>query len=271
MLAKRLKVIALLLPVGLLLIFLGGWLYSILILLILVIAGWEYHKIFNRTHFSPSLAILISSIILLALSRWLFNFLYYDVILTICIFLAITRHIISYEMGQENAAIDFAITLSGILYIGWLGSYFISIRNLPDGTWWLLLTLSAIWFADAAAYFTGRRFGRHPLTKRVSPSKTWEGYLGGIFFSILLTPLLAMLWHTFTASISAVHGLVLGGVISVFAPLGDLAESLFKRQFGVKDSGTLLPGHGGIFDRIDSWLWAVAIGYYIIYGIFLNT
>jgi phosphatidate cytidylyltransferase len=178
-----------------------------------------------------------------------------------------TVHLVAYERGRDQAGTDFAITLSGILYIGWLGAYLVSIRALPEGVWWVLLVLPAIWIADGGAYFIGRAFGRHKLSPRLSPKKTWQGYLGGVLVGALGTALLAWLWANLSGTgtaISPLDGVILGVILAVLAPLGDLGESMIKRQFGIKDSGKILPGHGGAFDRIDSWLWAAAIGYYVI-------
>ena len=266
MLSKRVAVVAVLLPAGIIVILLGGWIFNIIFTIILAGAGWEYTNIFKNGKFAPSQLIIIIGIISLAISRSLFGFEYLDLILTLCILIVVTRHIIGYEMGEENAAIDFGVSLAGIIYIGWLGSYLFSMRSMPDGAWWIMLTLPAVWIADSAAYFVGKRFGKHPFTKRVSPKKSWEGYLGGVFFTTLLLPVLAYFLSFFSPSINPpIHGIILGLIISVFAPLGDLAESLFKRQFGIKDSSNILPGHGGILDRIDSWLWAVPIGYYLVF------
>jgi phosphatidate cytidylyltransferase len=149
-----------------------------------------------------------------------------------------------------------------------LGSFFIPLRSLPDGEWWVLLILPAVWLADSGAFFVGRRFGRRALVPRLSPKKTWEGYFGGIMAAILGMPLLVLLYHRLGLSpdfpLGPGNAAVLGLVMGVFPTLGDLGESMVKRQVGIKDSGSLLPGHGGVFDRIDSWLWAVVIGYFFI-------
>ncbi len=131
----------------------------------------------------------------------------------------------------------------------------------------MLLTLPAVWLADSGAYFIGKRFGRTPFSPRLSPKKTWEGYLAGVVVGILGTTLLAALWRSGAGPdtlITPWRGALLGGILAVITPLGDLGESMIKRQVGVKDSSNLLPGHGGAFDRIDSWLWAAPLGYYII-------
>jgi phosphatidate cytidylyltransferase len=88
--------------------------------------------------------------------------------------------------------------------------------------------------------------------------------VGGILFSMLFTALIAALWHLRAPAITPLAGLIIGAVMSILCPIGDLGESMLKRQFGLKDSSNLLPGHGGIFDRIDSWLWAGVIGYYLV-------
>jgi phosphatidate cytidylyltransferase len=176
-------------------------------------------------------------------------------------------HMVAYELGRDQAGTDFAVTLSAALYCGWLGAYLISIRALSGGFWWLLLVLPTVWLADSGAYFIGRAFGRRQLSPRLSPKKTWEGYLGGILVGTLGAVGLAYLWQIWAGpdfSITMLHAALLGLLLSTIAPLGDLGESMIKRQSGVKDSSNLIPGHGGVFDRIDSWLWAALLGYYFI-------
>jgi phosphatidate cytidylyltransferase len=112
--------------------------------------------------------------------------------------------------------------------------------------------------------FIGMGFGKHLMTPRLSPKKTWEGYFGGVLTGILGGIALAALWGRFTPEITLWKGALAGVLLSVLTPLGDLGESMIKRQVGVKDSSHILPGHGGVFDRIDSWLWAAVIGYYMI-------
>ena len=130
-----------------------------------------------------------------------------------------------------------------------------------------ILVLAAVFLADSAAYFIGRRFGQHKLSPRLSPKKTWEGYLAGVVAGTLGAALVAYLWSLWAGAdftVTPWQGALLGLVISVITTLGDLGESMLKRQSGVKDSSNLIPGHGGVFDRIDSWLWAAPIGFYFI-------
>lgn len=264
MLVKRLIVIIFLIPVAVAVITVGGWLFSILIAIVLSIATWEYWRIFRHGGYLPSAFILIAGVMMLAAGRHVLGFKGADILFSIILFLAIIVHLVGYERGQDSAAADFGITIGGVLYLGWLGTYLISLRDLPDGQWWVLLVLPAVWIADGGAYIVGRRFGRHQLAPRVSPKKTWEGYLGGILFGTTGTYLLAILWQTKSPIITPQKGLLIGLILSVITPLGDLGESMFKRQFGVKDSSALIPGHGGVMDRIDTWLWAAVIGYYMV-------
>jgi phosphatidate cytidylyltransferase len=263
-LVQRLLVVILLVPVFAAVIAIGGWVYVGVIALALGIAAWEYWRMFHQGGYRPSLAVMVGGTALLALLRGMFGFAGGDGMLALVVMAAMTVHLSGYEKGRDEAATDFNITLGGVLYLGWLGGYLISLRNLTDGLWWVLLVLPAVWFADGGAFAIGRRWGKHSLSPRLSPKKTWEGYLGGIACSALFTSLLAALWNLRTPAITPLRGLVLGVVLAAITPLGDLGESMIKRQFGVKDTSQILPGHGGIMDRIDSWLWAAAISYYLI-------
>ena len=165
---------------------------------------------------------------------------------------------------QGSPVNSWALSIAGSLYIGWCGAYILRLRGLPEGQWWLLTVLPAIWLADSGAYFVGRVWGRHRLAPVLSPGKTWEGYIGGIVVGTLATAGLVILWGRWSgpSGPTPVDGLGVGLLVGTLAPVGDLVISMVKREVGVKDTGTLFPGHGGALDRIDSALWAVVIGYY---------
>ncbi len=250
--------------VGLPAIIFGGPYYYLLITLLLGIAAWEFQNIFCSVDCKASQPVLIGGVVLIALSRAFLPGIAIS-LLTFSILVAMAWHLIDYERGRKTAATDFTFTTTGIVYIGWIGAYLIDIRNLDNGLWWLLLVLPAIWIADMAAFFVGSRWGRHALSPRLSPKKTWEGYLAGIFFGTILTAGLAALWHFVgSQTITWWKGLILGGLLSILTTLGDLGESMFKRQAGVKDASNIIPGHGGVLDRIDSWVWGAALGYFSI-------
>jgi phosphatidate cytidylyltransferase len=264
MLTQRLIVAIILIPVGLSLVAIGGWPFYLFITLFLGLAAWEYCGLFKVGGFAPAAWLVTGGVVLLTLARGAFGLAGMPVVLAFLTLAAMAYHLFQYERGRDLAATDLVISLAGILYLGFIGPYMLSLRMIDEGKWWFLVALPAVWFADAGAFFIGRRIGRHKMAPRLSPKKSWEGYFGGIVTGILFTALLAGLWHLNAPAVTFWRGALVGLVISVLAPLGDLGESLLKRQFQVKDSGNLLPGHGGAFDRIDSWLWAGVIGFYLI-------
>lgn len=267
MLAKRVLVVALLLPLGLLIIYAGGVYFAAFVVLILSLAAWEYSNLFHAGNYLPSGVIVVVGVAGLAAGRYWNGFESAPWLVSLFVLISMTYHLIAYERGRDLSGTDFGITVAGVFYIGWLGAYLISLRELPDGLWWVLLVLPSVWLADTGAYFVGKAVGKRYITPRLSPKKTWEGYLGGILFGTVGGALLAYLLYVLSGNnpaITPIRGALLGFVLAVLTILGDLGESMFKRQFGVKDSSNLLPGHGGIFDRIDSWLWGGVIGYYVI-------
>ncbi len=269
MLTKRVLVALALAAIGIPAILVGSYFYSGLITIILGIAAWELVKIFRAAGLNAAEPLLIGGVVILLVARVYFPE-WETPGMTILMLTAMTWHLIDFERGRTQAASDFAVTVMGMVYLGWVGAYLIILRNIDNGLWWLLLTLPAVWLADTGAYFIGSRFGRHKLSQRLSPKKSWEGYLAGIVFSILGTSGLAVLWHSIGApDLGWWKGAILGAVISSLTLLGDLGESMFKRQAGLKDSSNILPGHGGVLDRIDSWLWAGALGYLLVVWFFI--
>ncbi len=267
MLRQRVLVVLVLFPIGLVVILAGGGWFAAGIALMLGMAGFEFGRLFRATGQRPSLPMLVGFSAAFALARHAWGFGGSPELLAAVCLLGMTWHLIDYERGALASGTDMALTWGGILYLGWIGGYFVSLRDLPDGTWWLLLALPTVWLADSAAYFVGRRFGRHKLAPRLSPKKTWEGYLAGVVTGAISGALLALAWAQLAdnpASFSVVNGIVIGTVLAVFTTLGDVGISMIKRQVQVKDSGSLLPGHGGVLDRIDSWLWAGVLGYYLV-------
>jgi phosphatidate cytidylyltransferase len=264
MFTKRLLVIIVLLPVFVVLGMVGGWMFTGLACIMLGIAAWEYWRMFTSGGHRPSAVVVVGGVVLLTLARQLDGFNTSSFVICILAMLAMGIHTIQYERGREQAATDLAITLGGLLYFGWLGPYIISLRNLEQGQYWLLLVLPAVWLMDVGGYLIGSWIGRLHMAPRTSPNKSWEGYIGGLIFAVLGTGALAFLWGLMVPVMTFQKGAILGLVIGVFSPLGDLGESMIKRQFGFKDSSGLLPGHGGAWDRIDSWIWAWVIGYYMV-------
>jgi phosphatidate cytidylyltransferase len=178
-------------------------------------------------------------------------------------------------MGRQDtdgALVDWALTLAPAVYVGGTMYYLIALRWLSDGLLWMLLVLICTWVCDIAAFFVGRRWGRRKLAPRLSPGKSVEGAIGGLVGAVLAALLVGpfLVGLTFDAGLSVVGAASLprlaglGLVIALCAIAGDLMESFIKRQCGAKDSGALIPGHGGVLDRIDSVLLAVVGAYFFV-------
>ena len=195
MLVKRLLVTIVLLPIGMAAILLGGWYLTALVAFFMCLAAWEYSSLFHAGGLQPASVLVVGGTLILLIGRQINGFESAAWMISLVVLLSMTYHLVAYERGRDQAGTDFGVTLAGALYIGWFGAYFISLRNLTEGKWWILVVLPAVWFADSGAYFIGKRFGRHLLCPRLSPKKTWEGYLGGIVVSVLLTTLFAALWR----------------------------------------------------------------------------
>lgn len=272
MLAKRIAVVLILLPIGLAAVIAGEPVFAATITLTLAIAAWEYVRLLRAGGYKPAGALVVGGTVLFAAGRAINGFNSAPWIASFLILSSMAYHVVDFERGSEQSGTDFSATLGGFFYLGWIGSYLISLRDLPDGMWWFLLVLPSVWAADVGAYLFGHLFGRRPMAPRTSPNKTWEGYLGGIVSGTLGGAALAAAWQALGGPVTGItffNGALLGLILAILTPLGDLGESMIKRQVGAKDSGKLLPGHGGVFDRIDSWLWAGVIGYYLITWIFL--
>lgn len=156
---------------------------------------------------------------------------------------------------------DGAIVLTGMLYIGLTLSYLVGVRLLPEGEWLLFFLLLVTWAADSAAYYVGTLYGRRSLAPRISPKKTVEGLVGGLIGATIVA--YAARW-SFLPEFSSLDALVLAVFLTLAGLWGDLVESAIKRSVGVKDSGGLLPGHGGMLDRLDSLLFTAPAFYYYV-------
>ena len=267
MLRERLLVTLLLLPILIWILARGGWLFAGAVALVLGLAAAEYGLLFRNAGLRPSLQLLVIGVAMLVLARAGLTLEWQALSLTGLTLMALTWHLLDYERGALHSATDFAVTVSGLLYLGWIGGYLVLLRSLPEGQWWILIALPAVWIADSAAYLVGSWKGKHPLTPRLSPKKTWEGYLAGVLFGGAAGVGLAGLWRIGAgpdSALTVVRGLVVGGLVAILSPLGDLGISMIKRQMKVKDTGTLFAAHGGALDRLDSWLWAGVLGYYMV-------
>jgi phosphatidate cytidylyltransferase len=235
--------------------------FTVLVAIWGILAAFEFYKIVAEVKVPPLIYFGLIWTLLFILSPH-FNYSFtIPLLLTSAVVLSLTWLLLRRQ--KEGAFIGWAWTIAGILYMGWLLSHLVALRGLDDGRNWVFLALIATFGSDTAAFFAGRALGKHKLAPNISPGKTWEGtiagFLGAIIVSLLFTMLLPLGYG---------QAILLGFLISLFGQLGDLIESLLKRNMGVKDSGRLLPGHGGALDRIDSVVFAgVVVYYYVIWAI----
>ena len=158
--------------------------------------------------------------------------------------------------------IDLAISWFGAFYVGLLMGYIWKLSTLPDHFWVILFALLLTWASDSGAYFAGKSWGKHKMAPELSPNKTWEGFIGGFLATILVS--LAGFW--IMPGYSFYQYIGLGLAVGVVAPIGDLFASGVKRGFSIKDFGHLIPGHGGVLDRLDSFMCVAPLVYLLIAG-----
>ena len=257
MLKQRVVSAIILIPVVTVLAWLGGWWFSVFVAFYAGVTTWELLQMMGRLDFArPVLWLGIPVAALLVLEGGLpQDPIRLQALLAAIILLGL---VVALFLNRPNAPTDLLLTLGAAFYLGMTLRFLALLRNREDGLIWLILMAVTVWVMDSGAYFTGRAIGKHKFWPRISPKKTWEGFFGGLISGAIVAALLA---YYFVPGVSWWQGMVLGVVVGVVGPLGDLSESLFKRQAGVKDSSNLIPGHGGFFDRIDSFIFVAPVVY----------
>ena len=258
-LASRLLVGVIGLPLVLGVVWLGGWWLFFLALIVGLLALHEYYAMTR-----PLRPILIAGylgLILTLLAAQAGGFAWIPGGLATTFALAFLLKGVAET--RQSATVAVGGTVLGVAWIG-LGLVFILLlRDLPvHGRLASFAVLLAVWAGDTAAFFVGRLVGRHKLAPRISPGKTWEGLIAGTAATIFVT--FVALYDDRKEFLSIGQALLLGLTIAVAAPLGDLFESLLKRDMGVKDTGRMLGGHGGVLDRLDAPLFASIAAFYVI-------
>jgi len=256
---SRVLVAAILLPLVIGLVYLGGWwLFG----LALVGGLLALHELYVMVHDLRPLVLggyLGFALTLLGLQlgglEWMLGGL-----LSTFVFAFIV-----YGLGgvRQSATTSFGVTLLGVAWVGAGIGCLLLIRDIPEfGFWAVMAVLFTVFAADTGAFFVGRTFGRHSLAPAISPKKSWEGFVGGVLAAVGMA--FVILYKDRAEFLSVPESLLLGLVIALAAVLGDLFESAVKRDLEVKDSGRVLGGHGGMLDRLDSLLWAGPAAYFTI-------
>ena len=238
----------------------GGWWLFAAVLLVAGLAGYEFSQLMRRGDHIPSTVFSLAIIGMFALDAQLPSLGIAKPGLTGILILSISWQL--FQSQRKSPVTDWALTITGGLYVGWLSAYIIHLRALPDGRIWTALALLITWGNDTAAYFVGSVIGRHKLWPRLSPGKTWEGLWGGVVGGLLTGAGVGYLAMQWMRAVGPVQGLLVGLLAAIVAPFGDLAISMMKRQVRVKDSGRIIPGHGGLLDRTDSLFFVIVTTYY---------
>jgi phosphatidate cytidylyltransferase len=164
----------------------------------------------------------------------------------------------------KRMVVTVSVTFFGVAYFGFFGGYFFSLRDLSNGAWFLLWLYISTWAYDTGGYFAGSSWGKHRLAPQVSPNKSWEGCAGGFVLSLIGLYLLWQFIPTYSQIFNLADVIILAILLSFFGQIGDLVESIMKRSLSAKDSGSFFPGHGGVFDRIDSLLFNAPVLYFYL-------
>jgi len=253
--ATRILVSLIAIPVIVLACYLGGIFFLLFVLLIGLVGFHEISEMLKHKKIYTNQIVGMLSVLLLIANQY-YQFVSFQLLLIL-----IVLFLLLYELFRDksSAVQNLGGTILSILYIGLFSASMIGIReffnDMPglssNGGFLLISILVSIWVCDSAAFFLGSAFGKHKLFPRVSPNKSWEGAIAGFVFAVLAMIAANALVLDFLTLQSSI---VIGVIVGVFGQLGDLIESLIKRDAGVKDSSALIPGHGGILDRFDSFL-----------------
>jgi phosphatidate cytidylyltransferase len=245
------------------------WPWFALLIALAALAGtYEFYQLANFDRREPLLYLGLLWALALVLSPQYAGSNALPIIITPIILISLIW--LLFRPASEMAFQNWAWTIVGALYVGWMLSYWLSLRSLADGRNWVYLAMLTTFANDTGAYFIGRAWGKHKMAPTISPAKTWEGAAGGLASAIPAAVVIAIVLRQISLKLGPTFAfeywqIVLAGfLVSLFAQLGDLVESLLKRNMGVKEAGNLLPGHGGILDRFDSLIFVGVIVYYYV-------
>ena len=271
-LRQRLLSAGVLIPIVIALVWFGGWIAFAGAVVALALGMWEVRTMFAAHRKWYPLVIFSGAFGIALLVAAMFP----DARLTLISVSVSALVIVSFTWVMltrptiERTVIDWALTMAIAFYLGWPMALFLALRGNVMGYgseqfWWVLGLFGMVWANDTAAFVTGHFLGKRKLALHISPAKTWEGFAGGLVWSVIAALVILTLSPV---QVPWYHAVILGVLVAVVSTLGDLAESLLKRVAEVKDSGTLVPGHGGILDRMDSLLFAVMVVFF--YAAFLH-
>ncbi|ONI37774.1 hypothetical protein AN639_09160 [Candidatus Epulonipiscium fishelsonii] len=247
-------------PIAVAIIYKGGLLLYIIGGILVLIGAYEYYKVVGVVY-NPIKSVAMLSIVVYLLGLNYFENRYISFISIFLVILLIIK-VLTYP---KYTLADIGVTLTGVIYIGEIFSLVLLIRNMPNGFFWVCLIFVSAWGSDTSAYFAGRALGKHKLAPVLSPKKTLEGAIGGVIGAGIMDAIFCGVMHYLGYwTFSLGWTVLIGCICAVLSQLGDLAASSIKREMGIKDFGSLFPGHGGVLDRFDSILLIVPFVYTIV-------
>ncbi|MFQ5645563.1 MAG: phosphatidate cytidylyltransferase [bacterium] len=260
MLKQRILTAVIAIPAGLYVVLYSSKTVFGLLVAVLALIALDEFLVMNETAGFPVFRVTgVLAGLAVSLSFMNFSFRFTGFMLGLAGFLVFVTAVFYKKSGDRKEILAAAaLTLFGVLLINWFLGHIIWMRGLPRGIALLVYSLLMIWANDSSAYFVGSDYGKRKMAPAISPNKTWEGFLGGLTGSLLV----GLAGAPF-AGLSHGKGLSAGLLVGILGPLGDLAQSFVKRTAGVKDSGNLFPGHGGMLDRFDSLIMAAPFLFYL--------
>jgi phosphatidate cytidylyltransferase len=269
-------------PILYLIFYLGGKWFLLLFLIVILMAELELIVLLKKRGFSVQKVLIFISGVILPVAAYC-GFIYFSIVSAA--FIIITLLLMLMQEQQGDALAETALSLLAIIYVGWFLSHAILLRNIGDGAsaralgefnqglrdsgfFFIILVVTCTFLNDTAAYYIGKWKGKKKISPNISPGKTIVGTIAGLISSIITGAVVNLL---FGSPLSYSWVFILSLIVGISAIFGDLFESAIKRSAGVKDSGSILPGHGGILDRFDSLILVFPVSYYsVLYYCFIN-
>ncbi|HYC62571.1 MAG TPA: phosphatidate cytidylyltransferase [Thermoanaerobaculia bacterium] len=233
------------------------WLFNTTVALVAVLAMYEFLALGKAKGYDVP-TVLCIAIMLIIMAAFIIDELSVELGMFAALLIIPASYVVT-SKSLEDSLPSSAVAVLATTYVGMLSGSLIRLHNdFPEGWKLVFFLLLVVWLGDSGAYYVGKQFGKRKLSPRISPKKTVEGLIGGITASVIT----ALVIHfTFFPELPLIHAIIAGVLLSIAGVIGDLAESMWKRSAAVKDSGTLIPGHGGFLDRFDSILFTAPILY----------
>jgi len=264
---KRMLTILVAVPVIFLCTYFGGIPFFILVTALAIVSLNEFYNLLKSKGLSPYYTIgNLFTLLIIILVQFTLKHPNWEPVSSALLTLAVITNFTAaiFVRRTAMATANIATTLLGMLYVGWLFSYLVLLRALTPHGAYLFFLMITIWAADTVAFLVGTKLGKRQLSPYISPKKTVEGAVIGFIVAVIASFIFGIIKEQSLLPVNYIHYIILGAIIGIFAQISDLSESIIKRDAGVKDSSNLVPGHGGVLDRMDSFIFTAPVVYYYL-------